>query len=375
MKSYTLTFFILSFAWSINFCHAQKIYLAVQGLPIQQLNLNSSELKQVLVGPAFDIEVDAYNHRLYYSEYEGIKKSKFNGSNEEMVISDASTINQLAIDLENKKVYWIERNSKSLRRANLDGSELEILKEFPYVTDHSIDIALDVFNNKLYIADRYTGLFKTNLDGTSSEEIAPSIINKSNYSCINVHPEKELIFWAVEFISGQKSTLLSADLNGENIDTLYESSNFDTVRDIGVDTENDQIYILEANELKRINIDGSNLEIIKTMQFGLPPDKMALDFGLTTKTEDISLANLPELILYPNPARQLVTISLDEKINQNTQIEKITIYNSSEKAIKSYNGLKNGQKEINLGSLPSGIYLVEVLLRNQSKLFEKLIVH
>lgn len=76
-------------------------------------------------------------------------------------------IRGLGLDLEAGKIYWTERFSNSIRRANLDGSAIEEL-----LTDLSSPsgIAMDVENGKIYWTESSAGtISRASLDGTQVE--------------------------------------------------------------------------------------------------------------------------------------------------------------------------------------------------------------
>ncbi len=86
-----------------------------------------------------------------------------------------SRIRGLGLDMQNGKVYWTERFSNSIHRANLDGSDIEEL-----ITDLSSasGIAMDVENGKIYWTERSAGTInRANLDGTDVEVLFSNLTN------------------------------------------------------------------------------------------------------------------------------------------------------------------------------------------------------
>jgi hypothetical protein len=63
------------------------------------------------------------------------------------------------------------------------------------------------------------------------------------------------------------------------------------------------------------------------------------------------------LMVYPNPAREMVTIQLT---NATETLQKITIYDIIGKEILSLSANNTQQSSINVGSLGKGIYLIEI---------------
>jgi len=78
-----------------------------------------------------------------------------------------SRVTGLGIDLRASKMYWTERFSNSIYRANLDGSDIEVV-----LNDLSSPqgIAMDVENGKIYWAEPGAGtISRASLDGTDIE--------------------------------------------------------------------------------------------------------------------------------------------------------------------------------------------------------------
>ena len=124
-----------------------------------------------------------------------IRVIDIDGTNETVLVSgtDVTEPDTLEVDTKNGKVYWtnmgvgaffeesIAPNDGSISRANLDGSNVEIVVPTGITTTPK-QIALDVDNGKMYWADRgdvgkqYVNpkVMRANLDGTNVETIISS---------------------------------------------------------------------------------------------------------------------------------------------------------------------------------------------------------
>lgn len=76
-------------------------------------------------------------------------------------------------------------------------------------------------------------------------------------------------------------------------------------------------------------------------------------------TEDMGAVDneMNSIALYPNPTTGLINIQTKEKISS------VSVYNSVGQKV-SFNSLNKENTSIDISTLPSGIYLVEVSLNN-----------
>jgi fimbrial isopeptide formation D2 family protein len=78
------------------------------------------------------------------------------------------------------------------------------------------------------------------------------------------------------------------------------------------------------------------------------------------------------LVVYPNPAREIVNIQLK---NSTETLQKITIYDMVGKTILSLSANNTQQTSINVGSLAKGVYMIEVTTDTNLKQVRKFIVN
>jgi hypothetical protein len=122
----------------------QKIYWVDMGdaSHLYRANLDGSgfeDISEVTTGYAPSaVAVDPGNGKIYWTSYYGIsgrsgdgcvKRANLDGSNEEMLINqpDADMPSHLELDVPHNKLYFINNNGAELKRANLDGSAIEIV--------------------------------------------------------------------------------------------------------------------------------------------------------------------------------------------------------------------------------------------------------
>jgi len=96
-----------------------------------RMNIDGSNMTEIVSGTdGGGIAVDPENDRLYYYDwYKGMCINNLNGTNE--VVFDTSNQGAqawgIALDLDAGKIYYPDRNSGTIKRANLDGSGIEIV--------------------------------------------------------------------------------------------------------------------------------------------------------------------------------------------------------------------------------------------------------
>ena len=71
------------------------------------------------------------------------------------LVPSVDTARSLAVDTIDEKLYWIEKTGKrtgKIRRANLDGRNVELVKD---LTSVPLDIALDTVDRKIYLTNAW----------------------------------------------------------------------------------------------------------------------------------------------------------------------------------------------------------------------------
>ncbi|MDI1257518.1 MAG: choice-of-anchor L domain-containing protein [Flavobacterium sp.] len=88
----------------------------------------------------------------------------------------------------------------------------------------------------------------------------------------------------------------------------------------------------------------------------------------TLKNTDFTSENL---IVYPNPASEMVQISL---VNTTNSIENITLYDLLGKTIKTVKSIDAKQTALDISRLSKGIYMIEIITNNKFREVRKLVV-
>ena len=172
------------------------------------------------------------------------------------------------------KMYWIDEGTNKIRRANLDGSQVEdVLARLP---DPS-GIALDVAAGKIYWTDRKTDrIQRANLDGSQVEDVVTSGLEGPTGTALDVTAGK--IYWTDNYFEfgGLRSVaarkIQRANLDGSEVEVLVTSRQRNHSYGIALDVAAGKMYWIDAgtDEIQRANLDGSEVEVLVTSGLDRP---------------------------------------------------------------------------------------------------------
>lgn len=118
---------------------------------------------------------------------------------------------------------------------------------------------------------------------------------------------------------------------------------------------------------------GDVIENTAQIYFDLNPAIITNTFQTTFGANlSVGTFNLNNLVVYPNPAKEMVTIQLK---NSSETLRKITVYDLIGKQIKTVSGNSTQQSTINIGELSNGVYMIEIITDNNLKQIRKFIVN
>jgi hypothetical protein len=209
------------------------------------------------------IAVDIPHGKMYWvdSDAPAVRRANLNGTNVETIITAGLQFpSAIAVDSAGGKIYWGDQLSNELRRANLDGSNNQLLRS----TAFHRGIALDVPNGKVYWSTSDT-LFKgevlrCNLDGTNPETVVTSLDPEFKPNAIALDLVHGKIYWTDYVVD----VVRWANLNGTNIQTLFFVGANLNPRGIAVDVAAGKVYWgqdidfkLPIGEIKVMGLDGA----------------------------------------------------------------------------------------------------------------------
>jgi hypothetical protein len=145
---------------------------------IKRANLDGTgpmTLVKGLNNPAH-VALDLAGGKMYWGDSggDGLWRANLDGSEKEIIVPNAGSVSWTTLDVADGKMYfsnWIT-GSADIRRANLDGSSVEVLVH----GKNPSAVALDVARGKMYWTDWDAGqIGRANLDGTDQEILATAL--------------------------------------------------------------------------------------------------------------------------------------------------------------------------------------------------------
>ena len=264
----------------------KKLYWSDFGTEtIQRSDPDGSNVETLITGvKPWGIALDIEGGKIYWVGLfanQGLRRANLDGTNVEVLVQ--GTIGQdLALDLQAGKVYWA--GSGKIQRANLDGSEVEDVITRSFTPD---GIALDLVNGKVYWteweeispgAEELTDTIRrANLDGSNVEVLVTGLYIPQ---AITLDLDAGKMYWTNWH---PVDNIQRANLDGTNVENIIPESS--GVHDIIFDFSADRIYWADTGDwsdfgdgiIRRANFDGSEIEEIHT---GLAvPTSVALDIG------------------------------------------------------------------------------------------------
>ena len=175
----------------------------------------------------------------------------------ELLIPTFQNATSLAVDTSVGKLYWTEKTSETtgrIRRANLDGSNVEVVKE---LTSAPFGIAIDTANRKLYLTNAWGKIQRMNLDGTDFQPNLITDLEDPKHIALDVADGK--LYWT-EKTSETTGRIRRANLDGSNIELVKELTGVPL--GIALDTENGKLYLTNTQgKIQRMNPNGTNFQL------------------------------------------------------------------------------------------------------------------
>lgn len=204
------------------------------------------------VGIAFD----SVNNKIYFTDFENdgdgkVWRMNLDGTNMEQLVSGIDEPYNIAINIEDGKIYWAD-NSGNISRANLDGSGLE--REFIHIADGQMrGIAFDSKNKIIYFQEvNNEDIYVAKSDGTG---VAKIISGTYGYSIIVDEVNGKIYY------DDQRGDCISqANLDGSNITKITDSDS--RIHGMAIDYDTEKLYWSNRSDgsVNRCNFDGSSAE-------------------------------------------------------------------------------------------------------------------
>ena len=190
---------------------------------------------------------------------------RLTGNKVEHLFPNVQNATGIAVDAGSGKLYWIEKISNTrgkIQRANMDGSNLEVVKRLTSVPE---SIAIDTMRGKIYVTNSWRKIQRLNLDGSNFQ--ANFITGLKSPENITVDAENSKIYWS------EGANLKRASLNGSNRQHIATGSGPLT----GIAVAGGKVYWTEkltrsvnGGKIQRANPNGSNVEKLVTIDTSVP---------------------------------------------------------------------------------------------------------
>src|SRR6267142_2250409 len=194
--------------------------LDLSGGRIFSLNPDGSDSKTLVTGCRLPdgLAVDSAAGYIYWTNMGvphrndgSIERADLDGGNRRFIIPEGGTFTPKQLHLEKKsgKHYWSDREGMRVMRANLDGSQVEILFEG---LPEPIDLELDLEHRVLYWTDRGdpprgNTVSRTPIDGQLNQEIVLGHLMEGIGIALDVRGDRM-------FVTDLAGSIYSAHLNG-----------------------------------------------------------------------------------------------------------------------------------------------------------------
>jgi sugar lactone lactonase YvrE len=224
---------------------------------IQRANPDGSDLQDLVSGVFTEaIALDLVGGKMYWPDDGGIKEANLDGTDTKLVIAGVSS-QGIAIDGAGGKIYWADQGVTMIRRADLDGNNMENLVDLSGIGP-PLAIALDVSSGKIYwtIDGGLVSIQRANLDGTGLENL---VTGSNFFEGIALDLARNKMYWTDEF----NGKIWRANLDGTEMESMVS---FGSPEGIASDAVDGKIYWTddEGGGVLQANSDGSNIRVIVT---------------------------------------------------------------------------------------------------------------
>ena len=200
---------------------------------IRRANLDGSNIETLVFsrGGPRDLTLDMYGGKIYWTDRNNIRRANLDGSNIETLFTGRLD-DDLVLDVDKGKIYWINYD---IRRTNLDGSNIETLVTRQALEDGLPDLhiysypgsglVLDEDEGKMYWIQNwrhgYRSIRRANLDGSNIETLVVTEHSLRNLHSLALDRDRGKIYWAER--TGRYN-IRRANLDGSNIETFDTDS-------------------------------------------------------------------------------------------------------------------------------------------------------
>ena len=209
------------------------------------------------------------NVKMYWTDRgtDKIQRANIDGSSVEDLVSRPTLGNpvDIALDISGGKMYWIDEHTDKIQRASLDGSGVEDL--ITAGLDLPTGIALDLSAGKLYWMDRGTDkIQRSNLDGTGVEDLVTTGLQAPSGITLDISGGK--MYWVDDGTNKIQRTNIEL-AQGETTRTIEDLvTGLTTPVDISLDISGGKMYWTDrgTGKIQRTNIELAQGETTRTIE-------------------------------------------------------------------------------------------------------------
>jgi subtilisin family serine protease len=234
-----------------------------------------------------------------------IRRANLDGSNiEDLVTTGLTCPRSIALELVSRKIYWADSCVGKIQRADLDGANVEDLVSGV----RAYEIALDVSGGKMYwthlLPSYWHEIQRANLEIPTGQtpdnrtDIEDLVTGLSNVEGIALDVADGRMYWA----QWGTVNIQRATLDGADVEDLVSLTGDDEPYALALDLDARKMYWMSAGadfqhypKIQRANLDGSGVEVLvdpAVFGVGLGVDPGAGKMYWTTGESSILRANL-----------------------------------------------------------------------------------
>ena len=214
------------------------------------------------------------------------------GAEVENLVPSVQNATGLAIDVGSGKLYWTERTSDrtgKIRRANLDGTGVQLVKE---LTSVPYSIALDAASNKIYLTNSWGKVQRLNVDGSNFQSNLITGLDNPKDLALDISGGK--VYWTEAMQESRR--IRRANLDGSSVQNVATG----LAEPLSLAVVNGKIYWTErtpenSGRLQRADLNGTNREVLQTLPIaptGITIDTTRNSLYLTTSSGEIHRRDL-----------------------------------------------------------------------------------
>ena len=215
------------------------------------------------------IALDPVSGKMYWTDDGAgqIRRADLDGSNIENLVSGLADPVGVALDLTAGRLYWADRHHGAIYRGALrDITQEGLLPRHESIVanlDKPYQIALDTVNGHMYWTERGQGTSKirrADLDGNNVTDVAFGLVAPLNPFGLALDPVAGKMYWTERStVSNGEDVITRADFDGKNGEIVVTSA-YHSLSGIAVDVNNGRIYWTDeqVGTIRRIDPDDPN---------------------------------------------------------------------------------------------------------------------